>query len=337
MVQGLKHYNSAKIYKLVDSADGMFYIGSTCSPLQKRLQGHKTKAKQRPHQKVYEYFNAIGWENVSIILIKDDLACENIEQLRREEQCFIESFRNDDCCLNSLNAFVSSEDRKEYCKLFNSHHWKDYCNTNKERLLEYHKQYYKSNRNKIREYQTENRETNRGKMLEREKQYRMDHKEDIKERDKLFREANKDKINECNKNYRRQNRDKIREYQNRYRQTNKEQLTEQNKQYYQNNCQKISEKQKQNRRANIDQILEMERIYRQNNRDKVNKKVACHVCNIMINHRHIKQHNQTIGHEEKQNKQIMRVSDQPCKEDNDNCHSQLILVDNAHDNDANNF
>ena len=38
-------YNNSKVYKLINSVDDTFYIGSTTSSLSKRLCDHKAKAK----------------------------------------------------------------------------------------------------------------------------------------------------------------------------------------------------------------------------------------------------------------------------------------------------
>jgi hypothetical protein len=46
-------------------------------------------AKMYPESRVYKHLNNIEWENVHIILI-EDYACENREQLERRERYFIE-------------------------------------------------------------------------------------------------------------------------------------------------------------------------------------------------------------------------------------------------------
>ena len=85
-------YGSAKIYKLVNSEDDEIYVGSTCGTLRRRKSGHKSDAKKHPNQRVYAHLNAVGWENVRIILV-EAVDCENRDELRRHEQHWIEILR----------------------------------------------------------------------------------------------------------------------------------------------------------------------------------------------------------------------------------------------------
>lgn len=112
MVRGQKNYKNAKIYKLVGD-DGYFYIGSTCRSLYLRLAGHKSLAKRKPNQKVYRHFNQIGWDHVRIILITDGVPIDNIEQLRRLENDYIEAERQNLHCLNHNRAFRTHENTLE--------------------------------------------------------------------------------------------------------------------------------------------------------------------------------------------------------------------------------
>ena len=61
-------YNNSKVYKLIDTVNQYFYIGSTCLPLSKRLYDHKKLSLKEPDRKIYKYLNQIGWDNVKIIL-----------------------------------------------------------------------------------------------------------------------------------------------------------------------------------------------------------------------------------------------------------------------------
>lgn len=42
-------YKNGKIYRLVNSVDDEFYVGSTCLPLAKRKSTHKSEAKKHPN------------------------------------------------------------------------------------------------------------------------------------------------------------------------------------------------------------------------------------------------------------------------------------------------
>ena len=108
-------YNNGRIYKIVDTVNGYFYIGSTCNPLTKRLSKHKYDSKRQPERSVYKYFNSIKWENVKIILITE-CYLDNKEQLLREEDNYIQMYNDNPLCLNIKRAFVTKEETKEYNK-----------------------------------------------------------------------------------------------------------------------------------------------------------------------------------------------------------------------------
>jgi hypothetical protein len=82
-------YRNGKIYKLTNSVDDEFYIGSTCGTLHLRKNKHRSAAKLTPNRAVYEHLNRIGWENVRIILI-ENVNCSNKNELLRAEQHFID-------------------------------------------------------------------------------------------------------------------------------------------------------------------------------------------------------------------------------------------------------
>jgi len=103
-------YSNGKIYKLVNNVDDEIYVGSTCLPFAKRFYWHKTSAKRYPERKVYKHLNAIGWENVKIILI-ETFPCESKAELeKRERYCFDE-------LKPTLNANVPSRLKEEYSQV----------------------------------------------------------------------------------------------------------------------------------------------------------------------------------------------------------------------------
>ena len=132
-------YNNGRIYKIVDTVNGYFYIGSTCNPLTKRLSKHKYDSKRHPERSVYKYFNSIKWENVKIILITE-CYLDNKEQLLREEDNYIQMYNDNPLCLNIKRAFVTKEETKE--------HNKEYREQNKDRIKEHREQ----NKNRSKEY-----------------------------------------------------------------------------------------------------------------------------------------------------------------------------------------
>ena len=97
-------YNHSKVYKLVDTMNQYFYIGSTCNLLCKRLYKHKQDSKKLPELKSYKYFKSVNWEYVEIILIQE-FNLENKDQLRREEVKVMQKYLNSPLCPNSNRAF----------------------------------------------------------------------------------------------------------------------------------------------------------------------------------------------------------------------------------------
>ena len=45
------NYSNCKIYKLVDTINNYFYIGSTCDALSKRLVAHRIASKKQTERK----------------------------------------------------------------------------------------------------------------------------------------------------------------------------------------------------------------------------------------------------------------------------------------------
>ena len=103
-------YNNAKVYKLVNTVDETFYIGSTCNTLARRLGQHKTNARKENNleNKAYNQLRKVGLENLKIILI-NEFYLENKDQLLREENNYIEMYKDDPNCLISRFAIRDKE------------------------------------------------------------------------------------------------------------------------------------------------------------------------------------------------------------------------------------
>ena len=136
-------YNNSKVYKLVNSVDDTFYIGSTTSTLSKRLSWHKSSAKNEisKNRKVNINLNKIGFANVKIILIAS-FVFDTKEQLLRAENEYIEMYKHDNNCLNSCRSFVSGGDRALYNK--------EYYKENKEQIIDHVNKYRKDHLEDIR-------------------------------------------------------------------------------------------------------------------------------------------------------------------------------------------
>jgi hypothetical protein len=134
-----------KIYKLICS-DGHWYIGSTKVLLNTRLIQHISMSKKKSEMKVYKHILSLGWENVTMELIKE--VDSNILQ---EETAYIKL--DDPLCLNTRLAHNTEEEkRKRNCELRNL--WRQ---NNHEHYLEVCKKY----RNKVREQETEEQKQKR--------------------------------------------------------------------------------------------------------------------------------------------------------------------------------
>ena len=147
-------YNNSKVYKLINTVDDTFYIGSTCTSLSKRLNQHKARSQLEKYKttRVYRHLNEIGLPNIKLISISE-FYLDNKDQLLREENNYIEMYKNDPNCLNTLSAIRSlhakkNENRRYYENnidsiLFNQ---KLYRNNNKEKIAQQKKQYHQENK-----------------------------------------------------------------------------------------------------------------------------------------------------------------------------------------------
>ena len=141
-------YNNSKIYKLINTVDDTFYIGSTTSTLSNRLYWHRSNSKRDidKNRKIYVHFRNIGFENVRIVLI-EEFNLKNKDQLRREEENYIEKYKHDPNCLNSKRAFLTDQEKHEYSIM----KCRNYKSIHKDKISEYNKEYHKLNAEKINE------------------------------------------------------------------------------------------------------------------------------------------------------------------------------------------
>ena len=100
-VRDISRYQKGKVYKLVNTVDDLIYIGSTCLLLSGRFYTHKQAAKKKPLP-CHHHFNAIGWDNVRIVLIENVVAADR-DQLIQREQYYIDLLKPS---LNKRSAFV---------------------------------------------------------------------------------------------------------------------------------------------------------------------------------------------------------------------------------------
>ena len=88
----MSNYSRSKVYKLVNDIDDEIYVGSTIGTLRQRKCKHKTDATKQPNRRVYAHLNAVGWDNVRIVLLQS-VPCANRDELRAAEQHWIDLLR----------------------------------------------------------------------------------------------------------------------------------------------------------------------------------------------------------------------------------------------------
>ena len=144
-------YSKGKIYKLWSPSTGLTYIGSTCQSLAMRLAGHVRSKKRYDSDKSSNYltsFEILDYNDYRIDLV-EEYPCENRMQLNKREGEIITQI---DC----INKNIAGRTQKQYYE------------SNKDEIREWHKHYYEANKEKIKQYY----EVNKDKIRERQKQYR---------------------------------------------------------------------------------------------------------------------------------------------------------------------
>ncbi len=167
-------YKKGQIYRLWSPHTDKFYIGSTCSPLAKRLYEHKKNYNLFLKYKsvYYSSFELFHLGEVKIELI-EDFACNNKKELERREGQLIREHKD-----NIINLNIAGRTLKEYRddnKDILSEKNKEWRDSNKDKLSDYMKIYQSKNKDKISERKTEYNKIyefeNKDKISERKKQY----------------------------------------------------------------------------------------------------------------------------------------------------------------------
>ncbi len=122
-----QNFNNGKIYKITNDYNNDIYVGSTCDTLVKCFSCHRCKinCKRDGHRPLYTLMKEIGVDRFRIELI-EDFPCEDKYQLRQKEGFWIRE-------LGTLNKTIENRSRAEYVAV------------NREKILEYSKQYSKQN------------------------------------------------------------------------------------------------------------------------------------------------------------------------------------------------
>ena len=138
----VKHdYSEGKIYIIKFKNDpSLVYVGSTKSPLNERFSRHKSDYDVS----LYKYINedCDGNWNDWYIELYEDYPCLNRKELDRREGEITFKFKNDSN-YNCINERIAGRTYKQWCE------------ENKEKVLEYKNKYYESNNKKLNENRKE--------------------------------------------------------------------------------------------------------------------------------------------------------------------------------------
>jgi hypothetical protein len=230
-------YSNTIIYKLCcnDPTITDIYVGHTTN-WTNRKTSHKRRCTNKNDEKynfyVYQFIRDHGnWTNWSMIQI-DKICCVNEVDACKHERRYFELLGA------TLNSNYPSRTKKEYSK--------EYCEKNKEKIIEYRKKYYEENIEK---------ESNRCKK------YRENNVEKEKERHKTYYENNIEKVKETSKKYYEENIEKKREQGRNYYEENADKINEKKKKYYEENIEKERQRCKTYRENNVEKEKERHRNY----------------------------------------------------------------------------
>jgi hypothetical protein len=225
------NYLNTVIYKIVcnDLSITGVYVGHTTN-FKERKANHKKTCYDENYKKYnYKVYQTIrengGWNNWSILEICK-YPCNSFQEAVLEERRHYE--------LLNANLNVNYPGRTP----------REYCEQNKDIIIERNKIYREENRDIISERRKIYYEENRDEISERRKIYYEENRDEILEKHKIYYEENKDIILEKAKIYYEENKDKQSEYDKKYREKNREVLLEYSKMYYDKNRVMLLEKYK---------------------------------------------------------------------------------------------
>jgi hypothetical protein len=127
------NYSNGKVYRLVSFSCEDVYYGSTCSPLSKRLAGHKSHYKRWRDGK-FRYmssFEIMKYPDTEIILV-ESVNCASKEELHAAERKYIEANK----CSNKT---IPGRSEREYYQ------------DNKHEKIKYQNNYYQDNKARLAE------------------------------------------------------------------------------------------------------------------------------------------------------------------------------------------
>ena len=174
------------------------YVGSS-KDIKQRINKHKSMCNNqnspRYNLKIYQTIRANGgWENYKLIVLEEMINTTTSEATIREEEVRVEL----NASLNMVRASTGFgyigltilESNRERIKI-----WRE---QNKEKSIEYRKEYDILNKEKIKEHNRLYYKQNSEKRIEYQKEYDILHAEKIKERKRLWYQINKEKKKQYN-------------------------------------------------------------------------------------------------------------------------------------------
>jgi hypothetical protein len=186
----MNKYADGKIYSIRSHQTDKYYIGSTCSILDKRLYQHK-KDKMNYELGNYHFvssFEILEYEDAYIELI-ELFSTTSKSELQKREGELIRLNKND-----LVNLVIPQRTREEYYEDNNDtikKLSKEYYENNKEKIKIRMKEYCEDNKDKIKDHRKNYYQDNKDKMRQQMKKYRNDNKEKLKIQRKLRRDINK--------------------------------------------------------------------------------------------------------------------------------------------------
>ena len=180
-----RNYQQGKIYRVVDNAYQMCYIGSTIENLASRMNSHKAKYKKFKQNgeggdtTIYRIFDAFGVSNCKIELIELYPCNSKIELLAREGH----HQRQEEC----VNKQIAGRTKKEW------------ANDNREKVQQQVKQWADEHQEALKTYREEYYEKNKERILEQCKVYRENNKETKQAKDKAYRDKHKEQLRQKEK------------------------------------------------------------------------------------------------------------------------------------------
>jgi hypothetical protein len=194
------NYANCIIYHFIckDASIVDTYVGHTTNFAARKRQHMRNTVcetdKKHYHLKHYETIrNNGGWDEWEMVEIEKFNCKTKLEARIREQELIQEHNAN----LNTLNAFITEEERKQKKKSITE----KFRMENKELIREQEKKYKEEHKEVIAEQMKKYRQEHKNEIYEKTKEYRENNKEKHKEWQKIWREKNKEILKEKRKLY----------------------------------------------------------------------------------------------------------------------------------------